>query len=315
MQLLPVEPAHRLGTQPQENRWLIDGLWGEESVGVIGAEPKSFKSFLALDMAVAVASGAPCLRRFAVPRPGRVLLFAAEDAPHVVRQRLEGIAHVSGVALHEIDIQVITAPYLWLDDSDHVDRLYHTVKTLKPRLLVLDPFVRLHGRDENASSAIAPLLALLRELQRNFHLAVVLVHHAKKGGGRLRPGQALRGTSEFHAWADSMLYLRRKDDTLSLFAEHRAAVGIGPISLQLRADDKALALEIVESQPGPEPQQRLPPAERIHAVLAAASAPLSLSQLRQTCRLRKATVCQVLAELTQRGKVQKTSEGYRVDNP
>ena len=156
MQLLPVEPAHRLGTQPQENRWLIDGLWGEESVGVIGAEPKSFKSFLALDMAVAVASGAPCLRRFAVPRPGRVLLFAAEDAPHVVRQRLEGIAHVSGVALHDIDIQVITAPYLWLDDSDHVERLYHTVKTLRPRLLVLDPFVRLRGRDENASSAIAP---------------------------------------------------------------------------------------------------------------------------------------------------------------
>jgi hypothetical protein len=37
-----------------------------------------------LDLAVAVASGTACLRRFPVARPGRVLMFAAEDALHVV---------------------------------------------------------------------------------------------------------------------------------------------------------------------------------------------------------------------------------------
>jgi AAA domain len=49
-------------------------------------------SFLALDLAVAVAAGVPCLRRFAVPDPGRVLLYAAEDAHPIVRRRLEAIA-------------------------------------------------------------------------------------------------------------------------------------------------------------------------------------------------------------------------------
>jgi hypothetical protein len=39
----------------------------------------------------------------------------------------------------------------------------------------------------------------LRELQRRYALAVLVVHHAKKGAGSVRAGQALRGFSEFHA--------------------------------------------------------------------------------------------------------------------
>ena len=87
MSLLPVEPAYRLAERSEEHRWLVTGLWSEQAVGIVGGEPKCCKSFLALDLAVAVAAGVPCLRRFAVPRAGRVLLFAAEDALHIVRRR------------------------------------------------------------------------------------------------------------------------------------------------------------------------------------------------------------------------------------
>jgi hypothetical protein len=55
----------------------------------------------------------------AVSRAGRVLLFAAEDALHIVRRRLEGICAAAGLALADLDIQVITAPILRLDlDAD-----------------------------------------------------------------------------------------------------------------------------------------------------------------------------------------------------
>ena len=64
MTALPVRRAHELDAQPEEQRWLIEGLWSAEAVGILGGEPKCCKSFLALDMAVAVASGASCLRRF-----------------------------------------------------------------------------------------------------------------------------------------------------------------------------------------------------------------------------------------------------------
>jgi RecA-family ATPase len=99
MSLLPVEPAYRLAQRAEEQRWLVTSLWSEQAVGIIGGEPKCCKSFLALDLAVAVAAGTTCLRRFAVPRPGRVLLDAAEDALHIVRRRLEGICDAAGVAL------------------------------------------------------------------------------------------------------------------------------------------------------------------------------------------------------------------------
>ena len=223
MSLLPVEPAYRLAERAGESRWLVTGLWADEAVGIIGGEPKCCKSFLALDLAVAVAAGIPCLRRFAVPHPGRVLLYAAEDALHTVRLRLEGICAAAGLRLAELDVQVITAPCLRLDLEADRRNLAETVATLKPRLLVLDPFVRLHRIDENASGEVAPLLAYLRELQRRHAVAVIIVHHAKKGGAHVRAGQALRGSSEFHAWGDSNLYLRRQAEDLILSVEHRAA--------------------------------------------------------------------------------------------
>jgi len=181
MSLLPVELAYRLAERSQEHRWLVTGLWSEQAVGIVGGEPKCCKSFLALDLAVAVAAGVPCLRHFAVPRAGRVLLFAAEDALHIVRRRLEGISAAASVALANLDIQVITAPTVRLDLDADRRNLTETVARLQPRLLILDPFVRLHRIDENASGEVAPLLAYLRELQRRHDVAVLVVHHAKKG--------------------------------------------------------------------------------------------------------------------------------------
>jgi len=57
MSLLPVEPAYRLAERSQEHHWLVSGLWSEQAVGIVGGEPKCCKSFLALDLAVAVAAG------------------------------------------------------------------------------------------------------------------------------------------------------------------------------------------------------------------------------------------------------------------
>jgi hypothetical protein len=309
--LLPVEPAHRLAARAEERRWLVTGLWAEEAVGIVGGEPKCCKSFLALDLAVSVASGTPCLRRFPVPRQGRVLLFAAEDALHVVRRRLEGICAAAGVDLAELDVQVITAPTVRLDlDADRAS-LDETVAKLRPRLLVLDPFVRLHRIDENASGEVAPILAYLRELQRRHGVAVALVHHAKKGGGRARAGQALRGSSEFHAWGDSNLYLRRDGDDLTLTVEHRAAPSVPAIALELAQRGDALALHVIERRAQPEPPSTSVD-ERITRALADAGRPLPLAELRAACRVRNATLCERLSALTAAGRLARAADGYRL---
>jgi AAA domain len=309
MTLLPVEPAYRLAERSEEHRWLVTGLWSEQAVGIVGGEPKCCKSFLALDLAVAVAAGVPCLRRFAVPRAGRVLLFAAEDALHIVRRRLEGISAAAGVALANLDIQVITAPTVRLDLDADRRNLAETVARLQPRLLILDPFVRLHRIDENASGEVAPLLAYLRELQRRHDVAVLVVHHAKKGGGGVRAGQALRGSSEFHAWGDSNLYLRRDGDDLSLSVEHRAAASMTPITIELAQRGTALALEVVDRRDPATPPSSLD--ERITATLAGADAALPFAELRACCRVRATTLYERLAVLAETGRVVKTDDGYR----
>ncbi len=309
MSLLPTLPAHRLTQQAAEQRWLIEDLWADEAVGIVGGEPKCCKSFLALDIAVSVAGGVPCLRRYRPAQTGRVLLFAAEDALHVVRQRLVGISLAAGRELAELDIHVVTAPSVRLDIEQDRKSLAETVAELQPKLLVLDPFVRLHRIDENASGEVAPLLAFLRELQRRHHVAVLLVHHARKGGASMRAGQALRGSSEFHAWGDSNLYLRRQGDQLTLSVEHRAAPSISSISLQLNAIDDAVALTVAERKAAAPPEE-LTLAQKVEQHLATAKTPLTLAQLREHCHARNATMISTLATLTAAGRITKTSTGY-----
>jgi len=47
----------------------VSRLWSEEAVGMIGGEPKSCKSFLALYLAVSVAAGTPA----AMTTTGRIV--------------------------------------------------------------------------------------------------------------------------------------------------------------------------------------------------------------------------------------------------
>ena len=311
MSILPFMPAFDLASRTEEQRWLVKDLWTEQAVGIVGGEPKCCKSFLALDLAVSVAAGTACLRRFQVSGAGRVVLYAAEDPLDVVRRRLAGICTAAGRNLEDLDLQVITAPTVRLDLDTDRRSLEETLAKLKPRLLVLDPFVRLHRIDENASGEVAPLLAFLRELQRRHAIAVLLVHHAKKGAGNIRAGQALRGSSEFHAWGDSNLYLRRNGDDLTLTVEHRAAPAMPDVTLELAQRANALALEVIDRR---QPQTPPPSSvdERITTALAGTGHPLAFSELRGLCRVRTASLYQRLAALTAAGRIAKSDQGYRL---
>ena len=196
---------------------------------------------------LSVATGTPCLGKYAVPEPGPVLVYLAEDALPVVRERVAGMARHRGLDLAGVDIHVITAPTLRLDrDRDRL-RLLETTRRLRPRLLLLDPLVRLHGIDENNAGEVAELLAYFRSLQRQLDLSVLLVHHTRKNAaGGVAAGQGLRGSGDIHAFGDSNLYLRRTRDHLILSSEHRAAPASAPVSLDLIATNaETTHLEVV----------------------------------------------------------------------
>ena len=138
-QPLPVVRVGEIPCEDQTQRWLVEQLWGDSSVGVIGGAPKCSKTWLGLDLALSVATGTACLGKYAVPRAGPVLVYLAEDALPVVRERVAGMARHRGLDLAGVEIHVITAPTLRLDRDPHRRRLLETAKRLRPRLLLLDP--------------------------------------------------------------------------------------------------------------------------------------------------------------------------------
>jgi RecA-family ATPase len=233
-QVLPVVRVGEIRSEDNAQRWLVEGLWGASSVGVIGGAPKCAKTWLGLDMALSVATGTACLGKYAVPEPGPVLVYLAEDALPIVRERVQGMTRHRGLDLAGVEIHVITAPVLRLDRDRDRTRLWETAKRLRPRLLLLDPLVRLHGVDENNAGEVAELLAYFRSLQRQLDLSVLLVHHTRKNAaGGVAAGQGLRGSGDIHAFGDSNLYLRRTKEHLVLSSEHRAAAASAPVYLEL----------------------------------------------------------------------------------
>ena len=163
------------------------------------------------------------------------------------------------------------------------------------------------------------MLAYLRELQRRHGTAVLVVHHAKKGGA-VRAGQALRGSSEFHAscrrrassaTGDSNLYLRRTGDDLSLAIEHRAAPSPKPFAIELAQRGDALALEVVDRGIPVDPTP-ISLDDRIIAVLADADQPIPFAELRALARVRTATLRERIAALCGNGRICRIDGGYRL---
>jgi hypothetical protein len=304
-------PVVRIGDIPRESRaqpWLVEQLWGASSVGVIGGAPKCSKTWLGLDLALSVATGTACLGRYAVPQPGPVLVYLAEDALPIVRQRVEGMARHRGLALERVELYVITAPTLRLDRDPHRRQLQATAQRLQPRLLLLDPLVRLHGIDENNASEVAGLLAYIRELQRQLDLSVMLVHHTRKNAAGVAAGQSLRGSGDLHAFGDSNLYLRRVKDRLLLVSEHRAAPASPPVYLDLVASDADRAhLEVATDAHDPPPPSL---SEQVLALLAG-GAVLTRAKLRDTLAVKNERLGQALESLERAGRLRRTPGGWQ----
>ena len=304
---LPARQVAQVEPQPEKRRWLIDDLWLASGVGILGGQPKVCKTYLAAEIAAAVASGGSVLERHARD-PGPVLFFGAEDSLPALRERFAGLAAVHDLQLDSLPIYLIDVPVLRLDREQDLLRLRLTVEKYTPRLLVLDPFVRLARVDENSAADVSAVLASLRAIQRDYDVAVLLVHHARKSPAA-HPNQALRGSSDFAAWSDSNLYLMRRQHRLTLFVEHRSAPSPElPFHLRLQADP---APHLVLSDETPVSTSTIGPLHHtILEHLTRSATPLSTTQLRELLRKRKADVVRALHDLRARELVERNLDGW-----
>jgi hypothetical protein len=309
---LSVRHISEVQPQPPQQQWLVEQLWLASGVGILGGAPKVCKTYLAAEISVAVATGTQALGRFAAPLTGPVLFYGAEDSLAALRTRFEGLAAVRGVELSQMPLYLIDTPMLRLDQQQDLGRLRSSIERFLPRLLVLDPFVRLTAIDENSAAEVSSVLASLRTLQRQYDLAVLVVHHARKSPAS-HPNQALRGSSDFAAWSDTNLYLSRKAKRLSLYVEHRSAPSPDPLLLRLQ-DKPAPHLAVIDDNPSACGNQTAVETGLLHTEilqsLCSTNRPMPTVELAGLLHKRKSDVVETLHEMLALGQVLRNPRGW-----
>ena len=77
-----------------------------------------------------------------------------------------------------------------------MDTLHTLISMKRPVMLIVDPLAELHNCEENDNTALRAIIAKFREMAVEFEMAVVVLHHTRKGAGQ-SPGDpdAARGAS------------------------------------------------------------------------------------------------------------------------
>jgi len=176
--------------------WIIKTVLPQSELVVLFGESGSGKSFVALDLCMAVARGAPW--RGHRTKQGRVVYIAAEGGGGF-RKRLKAYAVHHGLSLKGVPMGIIHATPNFLLRQDAVD-VAKSVKAKGPTsLIVIDTLAQVTpGANENSSDDMGLALAHCRALHRATGATVVLIHHAGKDTTK-----GARGWSGLRAAADA----------------------------------------------------------------------------------------------------------------
>jgi hypothetical protein len=298
--------------------YLIEELLVRGGTYFVVGGPKIGKSTLVTELSVALASGGAAFGRFPVAPGGRglVMYLCVEGQLGVVRARADRIALVRSVPSDCIEqVRVSADRRFRLDDPWEMDRLEGAVETLRPAVLVLDPFGRLHRSDERSGLAMTSVLDRLFVLQQTYGFTVLVVHHVKKNSRA--SGSTLRGSSILWAAADGCLSLNpgELENEVELTIEHREAPSSPTIVLECVEPHDApsyLTLKRIEEHRTRQDTSN-DVAEQVLACLPGAhDAPMTRSEIRKACRVRNEHVGTALAKLRQAGRIEQVGrKGYR----
>jgi hypothetical protein len=241
-----------LSTKVPNEVWTVEAIWSHQAHGLIAGEPKTYKSIVATDLAVSVASGTRFLGHFDVPKTGPVIIIQEENTPGMMKDRIEKIAtsrHLMGHAsmngtgeLHykppaDLPISLMNNAGFNLTDEDHLEWLEQQIQQVKPSLVVLDPlYLMMPGVDENSAVALTPVLRNLLTLKQTYDVGILLIHHYNKprSDEDRAPGNRISGSSVFYRWFESALYLEKGNShgEVWMTPEHRGQAPTGRIHLE-----------------------------------------------------------------------------------
>ena len=251
-QLLNIEAWDDIEDEPVE--WLIDSVLPKKAFAALYGPPGSYKSFVALDIAEAVATGRTWMGR-EVQTPGAVLYICGEG--------FGGIgARIKACKMHNrtqagAEIYVIRAAINLRSSAEDFDLLVASIKDLVERtgvqfeLVQIDTLARAFGGgNENNSEDMGAFIHNAGRIQRMLNCAMMVLHHSGKDQTK-----GLRGHSSLLGAVDTQLELL-KIDTVPNPSGPIAGSGILTISKQKDGQDgvrigfEMVKVEIQASQLG-----------------------------------------------------------------
>lgn len=245
---LSISAAELIELEIPPAEWLIEGIWKAQAVGFIAGPPKAFKSFLALDLAFAVASGQDFLERF-VPgerRARNVMLIQNESAKGALRERVKAASErFRGVPP---SLRFITNLPIVLEDQSWVLKIEAELARYRPELLILDPLASLTTGNENQAQDMGRVIRLLRGWRDRWGCAIATVHHTGKPSERVsskRSGDKMRGSSALHGAVESALYVERADDEqprITVKIEQKESEPLRPFTCEFRSESRQLTV-------------------------------------------------------------------------
>ncbi|UTI62636.1 AAA family ATPase [Paraconexibacter antarcticus] len=202
-----------------EPDWLIEGLVGAGGLLAVQGYAKTGKTWILLEIAIAVATGRPAFGAHAVA-PGPVILVLEESPQRDTARRLSKLirGHAqAGDDLHNLN--VASNAGVRLSDPTWRASIEAAAEAIKPVLIAFDPLARVKGdADENEQTEVQAITAWMADLRTKFRCTVGFAHHT----GHADKGR-MRGSSDLEAWWSSKVEVQTKDSKWQVRGRHREA--------------------------------------------------------------------------------------------
>lgn len=168
------------------------------TVGALVAPGSTGKSFLAMQIAAAVAGGDTLGMD---PATGRVDYYNAEDPEDEIKRRLHSLGSVldqeQRLAVAErLRVEPVCGKMINVCNDDHRARIIK--HSQGSRLIILDTLSRIHHHDENDNGAMAQIIGILENIAKETGGSVLFLHHTSKAAAFNAQGDlqhAARGAS------------------------------------------------------------------------------------------------------------------------
>ena len=286
-----------------ELQWLIENIWVDQSRGLIAGNPGVGKTWLALDMLISVASGQPCLGKYAV-KQAPVLLVEEEASRLNLARRAHSLARARGLSDSDLtSFFHITRQFVKMPAD--IKEIYNMVIQNGIKLVVFDSLRRFHSVNENSSSEMQGILDCFGRLNTMGETSVALIHHLSKSGkesDRKPLFERLRGSSDLWAWRDCILGVEGEEDAAEslLSFQFRDAEAQSPVRIKRAVDDLSGAISLQVSALE-ESEEFLEKAEFILSYVKSQYGPVSRNQICENVKGRKADIMRSIKLMEKRG--------------